>query len=320
MSSGLRTRSPARQAVPRPPGSGVGAVGVPNAASTSAGGEGDTRGPYERGLATLTPMSSRPIRGTSVLPARRTRADPAHRRRTRAGRRARAAGRPRPGRDAGLPAPVADPRRHDGQPRDPQGVLPAARAGRPRRAALQHPGYVERPGDQRGAVRRGRGRAVRHRGRGRAGGVRRAAATCGCWAGRSAPTWSCSYGLEESVVGAVLLSPPLRLGVRRRPRRLGRRRPAAGGAGARARRLPASRTRPGGASAGCRRRRSSASTGPSTCGSGTPSGCSTRWWPGSRPTCPTPLPQAWSGPMETADSSMYADRTTGRVCGHVPSV
>src|SRR6516225_4339121 len=49
---------------------------------------------------------------------------PNDRGRAEPGRRTGAARSPRSGRYAGLPAPVANARRHDGQPRDPQGVLP----------------------------------------------------------------------------------------------------------------------------------------------------------------------------------------------------
>ena len=56
----------------------------------------------------------------------------------------------RPGRHAGLPAPAADARRDDGQPRHPQGGVPAARAGRHRGAAVQHPWHLQQAGHQRG--------------------------------------------------------------------------------------------------------------------------------------------------------------------------
>ena len=120
-------------------------------------------------------------------PARGHRA--AHRRRPDPGRRAGAARRPRPGRHAGLPAPAAHPRRHDGQPRLPQGRLAAARAGRPRGAALQHPGHEQRAGHQRGRVRRRRstsGTTSPPRSSTRSSPTCR---TSGCSAGRSAPTW-----------------------------------------------------------------------------------------------------------------------------------
>ena len=63
-------------------------------------------------------------------------------------------------------ASAADARRLHGLARLPQGVLPAARPRRNRRAALQHPRHHVAAGNQRGSLRGGRRRASRRRGRG----------------------------------------------------------------------------------------------------------------------------------------------------------
>ena len=115
------------------------------------------------------------IRANSILPARREdielhTADGLH-----AGGRAGAAGGPRSGRDDRLPASAAHARRHDGQPRVPQGRVAAAGAGRGGRAAVQHPGHGQCPRHQRGRIRRRRGGALRRGGRDRVRGVRRPA-------------------------------------------------------------------------------------------------------------------------------------------------
>ena len=111
---------------------------------------------------------------------------------------------------AGLPAPAADPRRHDGQPRAAQGGLAAAGAGRPGRAAVQHPRYGQR---------------ARHAARARstaASGERFDVAAAIEYAEfAELPAiwllgWSFGtdlalrYGCDPAVVGAILLSPPLR--------------------------------------------------------------------------------------------------------------
>ncbi len=114
---------------------------------------------------------------------------PAHRRWARPRGRAGPARGPGSGGHAHLPAPAAHPRRHDGQPHPAQGLLPAARARRPGRAAVQHPGHLVGAGAQPGRVRGRRDRALRRGRGGRLGHRGRAARGCGWWAGRSAPSW-----------------------------------------------------------------------------------------------------------------------------------
>ena len=162
------------------------------------------------------------IRASTVLPARREADRAAHRRRADAGRRARAARGPAAGGDAGLPAPAADPRRHDGQPRAAQGVLPAARARRPRRAAVQHPRHdLATAAPARAPSTTATASASTSRRRWSSPST----TTCrapGCSAGRSAPSWR-SVGPRPAGRGrdpALAAAAP---GHRRRPRRAGRR-------------------------------------------------------------------------------------------------
>ena len=249
------------------------------------------------------------IRPNSVLPARREALDAAHRRRAATGRRARAAARPRPGGDDGLPASAADPRRDDGQPHLPQGRVAAAGAGRRRGAAVQHPRHVERAGHQRGAVRRRRA-ASGSTSRPRSSTPSSPSCPTSGWsAGRSAPTWRCMYGCDPAVVGAILLSPPLRFARPRRPGRVGRVR-----ASRWSRSCPSSTT-----TCGPTRRASGSPSipqaevvgvdGASTCGWATPRRCSTRSCAGSprasRPAADAPGTVRW----QAGDVSAYADRT-----------
>ena len=115
---------------------------------------------------------------------------------------------PGSGGHAGLPAPAAHARRDDGQPRAAQGLLPAARAGRPGRAAVQHPGHRSARGRARAssATARPSGSTWPRRS---TGASRPGCPGSGCWAGRSAPNWRCG-GALTGVEGAILLSPPLR--------------------------------------------------------------------------------------------------------------
>ncbi len=183
------------------------------------------------------------IRANSVLPARPEGDHPAHRRRAALVGELALPGGPRPGRDAGLPAPAADPRRDDGQPRVPQGGLPAARAGRHRRAALQHPRHGQHAGHQRGQLRQRRGRAVRRGGGHR---VRRVPRPAPDLAGRlvvrhrpgaDARPRPGGPGRDPAVAAAAVQR-------RRAPGGVGGVRQAADRARARARRLPAARRRP----------------------------------------------------------------------------
>ena len=140
-----------------------------------------------------------PIRASTVLPAAVRRSSCTPPTGCALVGRAGAARGPRPGGDAGHPAPAAHARRLHGQPRAAQGVLPAAGARRPRRAAVQHPRDVVAGGHERGRLRRRGGRAVRRGGRDRVRRVPRgprAAAAAGCSAGRSAPTWRSMHGLR----------------------------------------------------------------------------------------------------------------------------
>ena len=211
--------------------------------------------------------------------------------------------------DAGLPAPAADARRDDGQPRLPQGGLAAARPGRPGRAAVQHPGHRERAGHQsEGAFDNGEGERYD------------VAAAIEYAEFHDLPNiwlvgWSFGtdltlmYGCDPAVRGAILLSPPLRFSDRGGPGGLGRVRQAADRAGARVRRLPAPRRGPGAvrrdaAGRGGRGRRRQAPVG-------------RRRRDGARRDRPAGRPRrspyrcraSWDGPMETGDASAYADRT-----------
>nr|BFE87190.1 hypothetical protein GCM10020093_097910 [Planobispora longispora] len=62
-----------------------------------------------------------------------------------------------PGRHAGLPAPAAHARGHDGQPRLQEGRQPAAGPGRPRGPAVQHARHLLRARHLRGAFDGGEG-------------------------------------------------------------------------------------------------------------------------------------------------------------------
>ena len=206
------------------------------------------------------------IRATTVLPARRAADHADHGGRAAAGRRAGAARGPRPGRDARLPAPAADPRRDDGQPRVPQGGEPAARAGGPRRAAVQHAGYRSRS--------RARARASSATAR-RSGSTSRP--RCATRVAAGLPDiwllgWSFGteltlrWGLLPGVQGGILLSPPLRRATDQDLDRWAADGQAADRARARVRRLPAPRRgspalRPRAQGGGHRRRRREAPVG-----------------------------------------------------------
>ena len=265
-----------------------------------------------RGAATNGDMAA--IRANSVLPARREDIElhTADGLRWSASWRCRWTGSPVA--TADLPAPAAHPRRDDGQPRVPQGGLPAARAGRPRRAAVQHPGHVERAGHQRGRVRPRRGGAVRRRRRDR---VRRVPRPAGHLAGRlvvrhrpgpDARLRPGGAGRDPALPAAALLR-------RRRTSRLGRVRQAADRAGAGVRRLPAAARGRASGSRRSRRPRSSGRRAPSTCGSATPRRCSTRSSARVAPEVAVPLPRDWDGPMETARRQRLRRPHRGRVQG-----
>ena len=229
-----------------------------------------------------------------------------------AGRRARAARGPRPGRDAGLPAPAADARRDDGQPRAPQGGLPAARARRlavlrfNTRGTSSVQGTSEGTFDngRRGAVRRrgghrvrrvprpaghlGAGLVVRHRpgadARRRPGRAGRGAALAAAAVQHPTSTWPPGRTSGKPLVALVpehddYLQPPE---ARERFAAV----PQAEVVGVDGRQAPVGRGRREGAR---------------------PGGGS-----GSRPSVDVPLPTEWDGPMETADTSAYADRRPRR--------
>ena len=240
---------------------------------------------------------------STILPARREPLVLRHERRSAARRRAgEPAGAARPVATLVCLHPLPDPRRDDGQPRAAQGVLAAAGAGRRRRAAVQHPRDDERGRHQRGRLRRVRGRGSRPR-----GGRRRGAG---------------ARGLPDAVAARLVLRHRRRAAARPRARRASgrccsRRRcgtprdadldrwaadgPSADRPGPRARRLPAAGRGAGAVRAGARRPRSSASTAPSTCGSGEPYVRRVLDEVVARLVGPeaTPLPTTWQGPYTT---------------------
>ena len=147
--------------------------------------------------------------------------------------------------------------RDDGQPRAAQGLLPAARAGRPRGAAVQHPRHLVRaraPARARSATARPSGYDV-------------AAAIGYAVAARLPRLWllgwsfgtelALRWGNDPAVEGAILLSP---LAVAGRPTRTwtaGRRPAARWSRWCRSSTTTCGPTRPGPGSPGCRRPRSS---------------------------------------------------------------
>ena len=109
--------------------------------------------------------------------------------RSRAGGRARRPGIRRDQGNTHHAAPAADARRLHGFARLPQGVLPAARAGRNRRPALQHARARHRRGAPAGEPSR-RASASGSTSRPRCSSPWTAACpTAGWWAGPSAPSW-----------------------------------------------------------------------------------------------------------------------------------
>ena len=142
-------------------------------------------------------------------------------------RRARDSGRPAPGRDPRHAASAADRRRLHGLAHPPQGGRPAARARRPRGAAVQHPRHdlAARHERRRRSARASPSERMSRR-------PWRSSPSAGCRT-RGSSGWSfgtelaLKYGLEHGIDGAILLSPPLHrtsdeelaaLGRRRRPR------------------------------------------------------------------------------------------------------
>ena len=168
-------------------------------------------------------------------------------------------------------APAAHPRRLHGQPRPAQGRpggcrrSPASRCCASTPAARRH-----RRGTSEGAFDDGGGRAVRRGGRHRVRRVRRGPAAADRWLlGWSFGTdLALMHGLDPSIDGAILLSPPLRFCHRDAPRRVG----GVGQAGAsrwcRSSTTTCARPRRATGSRASRRPRWSASTAASTCGSG----------------------------------------------------
>ena len=168
--------------------------------------------------------------------------------------------RPAAGGHADLPAPAAHGGRDDGQPHPAQGRLPAARAGRPGGAAVQHPGHhVRARAPARAQFGDGEAERLRRRRRDR---LRwpRACRGAGCSAGRSAPTGA-EVGQRPGGRGRDPAVARRCAGPATPTWTAGRRRAARCSRWSRSSTTTCAPTRPGPGSPGCRRPRSSAVDG-----------------------------------------------------------